>query len=465
MSNPPCPNPSATEKSSSRLMSIFYPSSSSSIPWLEEGLNEHDLASNKSLVTSQKPFVALNKPEPRVVKSNNAYDDRRGPGSENSKEQDVMVQVGSGGQFPMRTPGTIRKGPDQNLFHDCSSRLLPPFSSLSFLETPSELPQPTPPYHSRTKFRRRTSFLSRFRPSRLLAQSTFYLALYFTLNLALTLYNKSVLISFPFPYTLSSLHAFCGAVGSSILVRTGSTPVPRLNTHEKLILLAFSGLYTVNITVSNVSLGLVTVPFHQVVRAATPFFTILFSAIILGTKSSRWKLLALMPVVAGVGFATYGDYYATPWGFLLTLLGTVLASLKTVYTNFLQAPSSSVRFSKQDLENPTTVPAPLSRHSKLPPLTPLHLLYLLSPLAFIESLILACLTGEFGRVLETAFPQPHLFTRSMAVSRLGMPNSQLVLLAINGVLAFGLNVVSFSTNRKVGALSMTVAGKRLFSIG
>ena len=30
---------------------------------------------------------------------------------------------------------------------------------------------------------------------------------------------------------------------------------------------------------------------------------------------------------------------------------------------------------------------------------------------------------------------------------------------MNGVMAFGLNVVSFSANKKVGALSMTVAGK------
>ncbi|KAF8237954.1 hypothetical protein L208DRAFT_1388629, partial [Tricholoma matsutake] len=43
--------------------------------------------------------------------------------------------------------------------------------------------------------------------------------------------------------------------------------------------------------------------FHQVVRASTPLFTILFSSIIFGVRSSRPKLIALVPVVAGVGFA------------------------------------------------------------------------------------------------------------------------------------------------------------------
>lgn len=33
---------------------------------------------------------------------------------------------------------------------------------------------------------------------------------------------------------------------------------------------------------------------------------------------------------------TYGDYYFTAWGLVLTLLGTFLAALKTVATNLIQ---------------------------------------------------------------------------------------------------------------------------------
>ena len=35
-------------------------------------------------------------------------------------------------------------------------------------------------------------------------------------------------------------------------------------------------------------------------------------------------------------FSTYGDYYFTAWGLLLTLLGTALAAMKTVVTNVIQ---------------------------------------------------------------------------------------------------------------------------------
>lgn len=34
--------------------------------------------------------------------------------------------------------------------------------------------------------------------------------------------------------------------------------------------------------------------------------------------------------------STYGDYYFTAWGLILTLLGTFLAALKTVTTNLIQ---------------------------------------------------------------------------------------------------------------------------------
>ncbi|KAF9494338.1 TPT-domain-containing protein [Pleurotus eryngii] len=282
---------------------------------------------------------------------------------------------------------------------------------------------------------------------------------YFSLNLLLTLYNKIVLVRFPFPYTLTAFHALAGTLGANLLVhypflalrvsQTLQRPIPSLppffarytwrlrrlwlqmsdrfggvrehrpmtapasapglesyrlgesevadsfytsthsgmrshpgsspthrqpfserstDTHpsvgpphvpreilkpssfdltpkETLVIVAFSILYTINIVVSNMSLGLVTVPFHQVVRSSAPFFTIALSAGFLGQHASKAKIISLIPVIAGVGFATYGDYYFTRWGFALTLLGTLLAALKTVITHFIQSSGRFIRSS------------------------------------------------------------------------------------------------------------------------
>jgi drug/metabolite transporter (DMT)-like permease len=256
--------------------------------------------------------------------------------------------------------------------------------------------------------------------------------LYFVFNLSLTLYNKGVLVHFPFPYTLTALHALCGAVGGWSLRAQGAFVPKRLSATDNVALMTFSVLYAMNIAVSNVSLNLVTVPFHQVVRAATPIFTIVLSTMMFGTRFSPRKLISLIPVIVGVGFATYGDYYATGWGLLLTLLGTFLAALKTIFTNVLQSTSVHIPSRSSSL----FLPPALSLH-------PLDLLTRMCPLAFIQCVFYALLSGELNGITEWSSRE---MTWLKAVG-----------LLVNGCIAFGLNVVSFTANKKAGALSMTVA--------
>ena len=47
----------------------------------------------------------------------------------------------------------------------------------------------------------------------------------------------------------------------------------------------------------------------------------------------------MVPLIFGVALATFGDYYFTMIGFLLTALGVVLAAIKTVATNRLMTGS------------------------------------------------------------------------------------------------------------------------------
>ncbi|KAK4689473.1 hypothetical protein P7C73_g640, partial [Tremellales sp. Uapishka_1] len=247
-----------------------------------------------------------------------------------------------------------------------------------------------------------------------------WLAMYFFFNLGLTLFNKVVLVSFPFPYTLTGLHALSGCAGTYFALEQGAFVPARLTQRENLILGAFSILYTINIAVSNISLQLVSVPFHQVVRASTPLFTIVISAIFLRTRFSGMKLISLLPVIAGVGLATYGDYNFTAWGLFLTLLGTFFAALKTVTTNLIQTGGGGR----------------LKLH-------PLDLLMRMSPLAFIQCVAYGWYTGELERVRRYGATQ---MTRGKAIA-----------LLINGVIACGLNIVSFTANKKAGALTMTVS--------
>ncbi|KAK9476533.1 triose-phosphate transporter family-domain-containing protein [Lipomyces japonicus] len=244
-----------------------------------------------------------------------------------------------------------------------------------------------------------------------------WLAVYFFFNLGLTIYNKAVLGNFPFPYVLTGIHALCGSIGCLYFYVRGTFTLTPLSDRENVTLFLFSLLYTINIAISNVSLNLVTVPFHQIVRATTPFFTVLIYVIGFRKVYSPLTYVSLIPVVAGVGFATAGDYYFTAIGFFLTLLGAFLAALKTVVTNRVQ--TGRLR------------------------LSPLELLFRMSPLAFVQTLVYAYFTGELAS-LNTYWHD-------------SMTSAMFFKLVLNGAIAFGLNVVSFTANKKTGALTMTVA--------
>ena len=150
-----------------------------------------------------------------------------------------------------------------------------------------------------------------------------------------------------------------------------------------------------------------------------PVFTILIYRLYYSRSYSTATYLSLIPIILGVGLVTYGDYYFTMLGFSLTLLGVVLAAVKTVVTNRLMTGSL-----------------------KLPPL---EFLLRMTPLAAIQSLLYAYFTGEGARFM-TYIDEGQL-TRGRILG-----------LCVNAFIAFLLNISSFQTNKLAGALTMTVCG-------
>lgn len=73
------------------------------------------------------------------------------------------------------------------------------------------------------------------------------------------------------------------------------------------------------------------------------------------------------------------------------------------------------------------------------------MLYRTSSYALVQSLIYACLFGELAW-----FGRDFVFGGHLTLGTV-------LLLLFNGLLSFALNVVSFTTNQKTGALTMTVA--------
>ena len=127
----------------------------------------------------------------------------------------------------------------------------------------------------------------------------------------------------------------------------------------------------------------------------------------------------MVPLIFGVALATFGDYYFTMIGFLLTALGVVLAAVKTVATNRLMTGSLA--------------------------LSAMEVLFRMSPLAATQCLFYAYASGEFTgfqvAAAEGVFDGQFLFS-----------------IICNGIMAFSLNIVSFQTNKVAGALTVSVCG-------
>lgn len=164
------------------------------------------------------------------------------PGQSDAHTHHTSQRLVSSLASPRQRHATLRLGADSPF---------PPLSGGEHILTvsPPLSPASESPYTARHK-RHGLLFLPHLRlpftssvyppraPSRL-----FWLALYFSFNLVLTLSNKSVLSGFPFPYTLTALHALCSTLGGLLLRACGAYTHQRLAWREEFALAAFSFLY------------------------------------------------------------------------------------------------------------------------------------------------------------------------------------------------------------------------------
>ncbi|CRK29681.1 hypothetical protein BN1723_000589 [Verticillium longisporum] len=162
-----------------------------------------------------------------------------------------------------------------------------------------------------------------------------------------------------------------------------------------------------------------TAGLYQVLRTSVPVFTVLIYRVIFSRTYETMTYMTLVPIMLGAALTTIGEYTFTDLGFLLTFAGVILAAVKTVATNRI-------------MTGPLALPA-------------MEVLLRMSPYAAMQSLTCAFAAGEFGGLAEMR-AQGNIATWTV-IALLG-----------NGMLAFGLNVASFQTNKVAGALTISVCG-------
>ncbi|KAM1038123.1 hypothetical protein ACFX13_033581 [Malus domestica] len=158
-------------------------------------------------------------------------------------------------------------------------------------------------------------------------------------NIGVLLLNKYLLTNygFRFPIFLTLCHMTACSVLSYVAIAVMKV-APLQSVKSKVQFAKIAGLsvfFCFSVVCGNVSLKYLPVSFNQAVGATTPFFTAVFSFLIIKKREASLTYAALMPVVAGVIVASGGEPSFHLFGFVMCITATAARAFKSVLQEIL----------------------------------------------------------------------------------------------------------------------------------
>lgn len=187
----------------------------------------------------------------------------------------------------------------------------------------------------------------RTKPRERIKNISLLLLLVFTWYFAATLSiitSKTILIAFPFPFTLCTCQFIMGAIISSIVSWFSKKQAHDL--HKKSIfsstettplrwIIAISVSYTLGFIFTNIAFSLVHVSFAETIKAGEPISSVLIGLLILNESNSMQTYLSLLPICIGVSISCIGDFGFKLSGFIFSLLSNFCFSYRAVMSKHL----------------------------------------------------------------------------------------------------------------------------------
>ncbi|KAD5961125.1 hypothetical protein R6Q59_014110 [Mikania micrantha] len=130
---------------------------------------------------------------------------------------------------------------------------------------------------------------------------------WYLLNIYFNILNKQVLKVFPYPTTVTTFQFGCGTLMVLIMWTLKLHPRPKIYKSQIVPVLMLGVAHTMGNLLTNISLGKVAVSFTHTIKAMEPFFTVVFSVLLLSKRPTLWVVSSLVPIVGGVALASFTE--------------------------------------------------------------------------------------------------------------------------------------------------------------
>lgn len=248
-----------------------------------------------------------------------------------------------------------------------------------------------------------------------------YIVFWISISCTMILFNKAVLdqLKFPFPMFLTTWHMFFAVVMTQILAKTTDMlPGVKEKKVDKDIFLyniiPVSIFFSVSLVFANMAYIYLSVSYIQMLKAFTPVAVLIFSFFSGLEKATFMELYIVFIICIGVCLTSVGESYFSAIGFTMQIVAILAESSRLVLVNVLM---------------------------KQLKLDPLSSLYYISP-------VVMCIIGTACLIFEAG---------DLPIDRILSPPFFLLLL-VNGMIAFTLNIAVVLLIGSTSALVLTLAG-------
>lgn len=184
--------------------------------------------------------------------------------------------------------------------------------------------------------------------SRRVALTSLLFAGHASCSIFLVLINKTISMSFPFPWAVVFIQNSGTILCSVVLHLLGRVQLQPLRRHQVVPLVIDSFWLVVVLWSSIKALQEVTVPLYVVVRNTVPFLTALCEWVCLGQPLDFMLFIALLATFAGTALYSVSDFDTPLHGLAYAVANAVLVSGMCVYERYLMT-SSKVGMTALDL--------------------------------------------------------------------------------------------------------------------